>query len=227
MAVMGLWVVSFSNLLHNGVETWFVISSVRNDSSCSISFFNCVFSLHGITITNFPLALVITSMRIFYSIFKFVFWVCIIILMVFGTMMFIASMFFDVVWNNRYAIMMVVLLMVNRVMAMLHFNFVSWWRNYWSCCDSNNYCEDNLKWLKFNYVDKCGRFCNFYQLTANDFIICFVNCTWILPQDDWYLKFPVLVVLYQRWTSPRYLEIRSFMKTIKTFCANITSSIER
>lgn len=55
LLVVNLWVVSVADVLDNCVETVVVISGVRNNSGCAVSFLQRIFSLNNVSVASFPL----------------------------------------------------------------------------------------------------------------------------------------------------------------------------
>jgi hypothetical protein len=158
---MDLWMMSFSDFLDDGIESVMLVGSVRNDACCAISFVQSVFAFHDISVSDFPLAFVVASVRIFHSIFEFVFWVSVIIfMMMFWCINLLTVMcdFFMYNWN---------LMVMMWIIFVIDFCFVS---NRWEPSSSkSDDCDENLRKTIFNkFLIK--QTLNF-QLTANDFII--------------------------------------------------------
>lgn len=80
--LVNLWVVSMTDVLYNCVESVVVISGVRYNTSCAVSFLQRVFAFNNVSITNFPLMLFVTGVFVVDSIFVLVLGICIVVLIV-------------------------------------------------------------------------------------------------------------------------------------------------
>uniref|UniRef100_A0A182QMY0 Uncharacterized protein n=1 Tax=Anopheles farauti TaxID=69004 RepID=A0A182QMY0_9DIPT len=80
MSTVHLRVMGMANLLHDGFETAVLVRLVLDDTLRTVGFMQRVLSLDDIAITHFPLALVVSGVRVLHSILELVLRVRVVVL---------------------------------------------------------------------------------------------------------------------------------------------------
>lgn len=112
--------LSFSNLLDDGSESIEIIGRVRNYSCGSVGFIQGVLAVHFVSVADLPVAFVVAGVRVFDTIFEFVLWIRVVIVV----LTFLLAMMLEYGGNWGVMMLMEVTMSLHRRAIVFDFNFV-------------------------------------------------------------------------------------------------------